>query len=228
MALRVGESEYTDALSIPPNDTYLNNTTPYFLNFNDILSVMPVGVINMWTTNVAPTNYMICDGSLVNRTTYNNLFKVIGTTYGAGDGTTTFNLPNLLNKTVRGLDLTTPPTQFNALNNSGGADTVVLNANNLPLHTHAITDPGHTHVVNDPGHTHVFNVALQENQDSTGSGANFSRGATNGTVLSDSKSTGISLVGNATGATVGNNTTTNSAVNIINPYITLNYIIKVQ
>jgi len=55
----------------------------------------PTGAVLMWTTNSAPTGYLLCDGTAVSRTTYAGLFAVTGTTYGVGDGSTTFNLPNL-------------------------------------------------------------------------------------------------------------------------------------
>ncbi len=55
----------------------------------------PSGVIKMYGGLVAPTGYFICDGSAVSRTTYSSLFAIIGTTFGAGNGTTTFNLPDL-------------------------------------------------------------------------------------------------------------------------------------
>lgn len=62
----------------------------------------PVGSIVYTAMKAAPHGFLICDGSEVGRTTYPDLFTAIGTTYGAGDGTTTFNLPNLMNKTVWG------------------------------------------------------------------------------------------------------------------------------
>lgn len=56
-----------------------------------------VGTIEMWGGNTAPDGYLICDGGAISRTVYKDLFDAIGTTYGAGDGTTTFNLPNFAN-----------------------------------------------------------------------------------------------------------------------------------
>ena len=51
----------------------------------------------IWAGTTVPTGYLLCDGSAVSRTTYSDLFFAIGTTFGAGDGSTTFNLPNLMN-----------------------------------------------------------------------------------------------------------------------------------
>lgn len=53
------------------------------------------GMIKPFAGTTVPTGYLLCDGSAVSRTTYANLFSAIGTTYGSGDGSTTFNLPNL-------------------------------------------------------------------------------------------------------------------------------------
>lgn len=59
------------------------------------LNFVPVGSVSLWTTNTAPTGWLMCDGSAKSRLTYKGLFDVIGTTYGAGDGSTTFNIPDL-------------------------------------------------------------------------------------------------------------------------------------
>jgi len=62
------------------------------------------GEIKIWSTSTAPSGYLICDGSAVSRTTYASLFAVIGTTYGAGDSSTTFNLPQLGGKVPLGYE----------------------------------------------------------------------------------------------------------------------------
>lgn len=58
----------------------------------------PVGSIVMWPTGTAPTGWLLCDGSAVSRTTYSELFALISTTFGVGDGSTTFNLPNMVQR----------------------------------------------------------------------------------------------------------------------------------
>lgn len=55
------------------------------------------GMIKPFAGTTVPTGYLLCDGSAISRTTYANLFSAIGTTYGSGDGSTTFNIPNLSN-----------------------------------------------------------------------------------------------------------------------------------
>lgn len=93
---------------------------------------LPIGAIVAYSSNNAPTNWLICDGSAINRVTYADLFSVIGTTYGAGDGTTTFNLPNAKGKVITGLD--SSQTEFNAIGKTGGEKTHQLTTAELPKH----------------------------------------------------------------------------------------------
>ena len=62
----------------------------------------PTGSIIAFAGNTLPDGYLLCDGSQVSRTTYKKLFDVIGTTYGEGDGSTTFTLPNLIDRFLEG------------------------------------------------------------------------------------------------------------------------------
>ncbi len=67
--------------------------------------VIPAGMKMWWPSLVIPTGYLTCNGAAISRTSYAALFAVIGTTYGAGDGSTTFNLPDDRGEFIRGLDL---------------------------------------------------------------------------------------------------------------------------
>jgi microcystin-dependent protein len=69
-------------------------------NYNPYLSAPPTGSILTNTSGTTPVGYLLCDGSEVSRTTYNALFMAIGTYYGDGNGSTTFNLPNLVPDTT--------------------------------------------------------------------------------------------------------------------------------
>jgi len=66
------------------------------------LPTVPSGAVFHFAMTSAPTGYLVCDGSAVSRSTYSELFSAIGTTFGVGDGSTTFNLPNLLGEFIRG------------------------------------------------------------------------------------------------------------------------------
>lgn len=90
----------------------------------------PVGVINPYGGSTAPTGWLLCDGSAVSRTTYAALFAILGTTYGAGNGSTTFNLPDLRGKIPVGRD--SGQTEFDVLGETGGAKTQALTQANLP------------------------------------------------------------------------------------------------
>lgn len=106
--------------------------------------VMPTGAIIVWTTTSAPTGFLLCDGSAVNRTTYADLYAVVGTTYGVGDGATTFNLPDLLGRVVIMVDgsanrITSASTNggnADTLGGVGGAETHTLTTSESAAHTH--------------------------------------------------------------------------------------------
>ena len=90
-------------------------------NLQDFTNRSEVGTIKPWGKATAPNGYLLCDGSAVSRTDYAELFTVLSTTYGAGNGSTTFNVPQLQGKTPQGYDGNT----YN-LAATGGANTVTV------------------------------------------------------------------------------------------------------
>jgi len=96
---------------------------------------LPVGsyVEGAWTT--APAGYLLANGAAVSRTTYANLFAVIGTTYGAGNGSTTFNLPDTRGRVT--VDQSSD-AEFDVMGEKGGEKQHLLTAAELPPHQHAI------------------------------------------------------------------------------------------
>lgn len=116
----------------------------------DITQQVRVGTISMCGQSAPPSGYLFCTGAAVSRTTYANLFAVISTFFGAGDGSTTFNLPDLRGRAPFGqdnMDAAAAGRITNAgsgivgttLGVSGGAENVTLGTTQIPSHTHAFS-----------------------------------------------------------------------------------------
>ena len=116
----------------------------------------PAGTVNTFAGSTAPSGWLLCDGRSTGilRATYADLFSVIGTTYGSGDGSTTFNLPDMRGRVPAGLDnmggtaasrLTgTVLSAANTLGATGGAQTHTMSSNEMPSHTHIQNEHSHS------------------------------------------------------------------------------------
>ena len=93
----------------------------------------PVGKIDMYAGVTAPDGWLLCDGSAVDRTTYAELFRIIGTTYGIGDGSTTFNLPNMQGRVPVGVGTESSVTY--SLGGTGGNKDAIV-----PYHNHTASN----------------------------------------------------------------------------------------
>jgi microcystin-dependent protein len=118
---------------------YLDGVTSNIQTQFDNIQTVPSGVITAFGGSSAPTGYLLCDGTAVSRTTYSALYAVVGTTYGSGDGSTTFNVPNLKGKVAVGRD--SSQSEFDALGETSGEKTVTLTEAQMPSHTHSLS-PG--------------------------------------------------------------------------------------
>jgi microcystin-dependent protein len=127
-------------------------------------SFIPPGSMMMYAATAAPSGWLLCNGSAVSRTTYATLFSAISTTYGTGDGSTTFNVPDCRGRFMAGYDPSNASGRLtaassggasaSALANAGGEQSHTLVTGELAAHSHGVSDPGHGHGFNDPGHGH--------------------------------------------------------------------------
>ena len=131
----------------------------------------PTGSIIGFGSATPPTGWLACNGANVSRTTYSALFAVISTTFGVGDGTTTFTLPTSARRTMVGSGGTGTATLGNAIGNSGGEEAHAQIIAELAAHTHTYTA---AQSANSPTSTTAFKAtAVASTTGSTGSGTAF-------------------------------------------------------
>ena len=105
----------------------------------------PLGAVIAFAGSVAPAGWILCDGRAISRTGFSQLFAVIGTTYGAGDGSTTFNVPDLRGRAVYGVGPSTPGVA--SLGANEGQGNVALRG---PHHGHSFADHSHGYYRSKP------------------------------------------------------------------------------
>ena len=190
-------------------------------NLQDFTNRSEVGTIKPWGKATAPSGYLLCDGTAVSRTTYAELYVVLGDTYGAGNGSTTFNVPQLQGKTPQGYDGNT----YN-LAGTGGANTAQLASHSHNLKTQTASGPvdgsmgiaifsrsGNATRVQGPYDRDLEYVPNYQMQNAgSGTGHNHSH------TLSGT------LTGNITTSLTGS--VTAAGTNTFSPYVVVNYIIK--
>ncbi|MEH2513957.1 microcystin-dependent protein [Nitrobacteraceae bacterium AZCC 1564] len=148
--------------------TYYNATGEFILQgFHQLPEVIPIGgCIPYLGTTVPNSNFAFPFGQTFSRTVYSKLFALVGTTFGPGDGSTTFNGPDIRGRAFFGLDnmggnaanrITSGGSGISGatVGAAGGAETVTLTSAQIPAHTHPNT-------LNDPGHTHTYIRAVAQ------------------------------------------------------------------
>ena len=197
---------------------------------------VPTGALIMWPSNTIPTDWLLCNGAAVSRVTYSTLFSLLGTAFGAGDGSITFNLPDYRSRFPYGASAV-------VVGATGGSATITTN--NLPSHTHTFsvstygsgtTNSGNA-VISDPGHLHsplggagAF-ILGNTGPNSALAGGGLYAPNTNGVNTTATAVTGILDAGHAHAFDVsasGSGTTaaTGSGTAFLPPYQGINFIIK--
>ncbi|WP_418809909.1 phage tail protein [Ruthenibacterium lactatiformans] len=164
-------------------------------------ALVPTGTVLAFAGSSAPSGFLLCDGRAVSRTTYTSLFSVIGTTYGSGDGSTTFNLPDMRGRVAVGSDAN--------LGAKAGAKTHALTNAELPVLSGAIVMHSSNVGTNIQTVNGVFKPAITNNGKYRGGGE----------LVSD---VGTSSVGHFS-LNIGGG----QAISLIQPSLYLNYLIKV-
>jgi microcystin-dependent protein len=104
------------------------------------------GIVVPWGSASIPSGFLLCDGTAVSRSTYANLFSVISTTYGVGDGSTTFNVPDLQDRTICGSSVANSKSLAQTVganavtptgNIAGSTGSTTLSTNQIPSHNHS-------------------------------------------------------------------------------------------
>lgn len=196
---------------------YNNSDAAWYLQgfFGNPYNV-PVGAsIEFWGSTAPNSSFVIPAGQAISRTTYSVLFGIISTTYGAGDGSTTFNLPNpagrvVVQKESSATLLTSSYFGGNSttLGATGGSESNTLTTAQLPAHNHAVSDPGHSHGVTQNAIT----------GSTTTGGGGFPAGSNGGASISvNSATTGISTT----------NTGSGNAHNNVQPTLIANRIMRI-
>jgi len=174
-----------------------------------------------------PTGYLNCDGAAVSRTTYSTLFNLIGVSYGSGNGSSTFNVPNLASRMPIGKSGTY------ALASTGGATTATATISgsvSVTVNDHTLTTseiPAHNHLITHAG------GGISANYFHPTYGASISFGDNNTSIATNPFYTYPSACMSDTGGGAGHNHTAsgsfggaNDTFSILNPYLSVNFIIK--
>lgn len=141
---------YDDVGALAEDGTSINSENSMKLGGYPPNWWVPIGLISPFGGSFSPDGWLLCDGSAISRTEYAALFDVIGTVYGAGDGSSTFNLPDLRGRTAVGAE------EGASRGTKTGAKEVTLTVNQLPAHQHGVGVTIGTSASTDPAQTQNF------------------------------------------------------------------------
>ena len=199
-----------------PDNFVIHPTNPPF--------IYPAGVISPYAGTAAPEGFLLCNGNAVSRSTYAALFNIIGTSYGSGNGTTTFNVPNMIGRVPVGCQ---PESgYFNALGDQGGVTDVTLSVGQMPSHNHnGTTDSAgtHTHTSNAVGGQGNLGLCIADGTN-TATVTDPNAGQLN--LWTTPRTLTINADGSHVHTFISNNTGNNESHTNVQPYIVVNYIIK--
>lgn len=194
--------------------------------------VMPAGAVSLFGGTTAPTGWLLCDGSAVSRTTFAALFTAISTNFGAGNGSTTFNVPDLRGRVVVGTGQGSSLTN-RVIGASGGAETVTLSTANMAPHTHGTVLGQHQHTMGNHSHAHAHTPSGGGQYLASGTpSANVQIGATNYRLVGETTDSTGPTPNITDGAstfptqTSDNGTGSDTAFGIMDPFQVVTYIIK--
>ena len=211
---------------------YNNSDGAFYLQgfFGNPYNVPLAGGMDYWGTTVPNSSFAFPIGQAISRTTYASLFAIMGTTYGNGDGSTTFNLPDKTGRVsaMKEAAATRLTSSYFGGNSTlmgavGGTESHALTVGEIPSHQHSV-------FLKDPGHTHSLNNATAVwTQTSGGSLAGTAVAATALAITANSNTSGITI-GSVSGTANDNQTATaggGGAHAIIQPTIICNYMIRI-
>lgn len=205
------------------NTTFVNSLTTQIITNNPtaIIDGLPVGTVLEWTDDAVPTaKWLFAQGQAISRTTYSSYFSLVGTTWGVGDGSTTFNIIDRREKFGIGVG------GSKTLASTGGAETHTIASANLPTHTH---DAGSYAISSSGAHGHTWsNSAPPRNvpASAAAAGADVPAVAYNVATETDIDPASGAHTHTVSGSS-GNGGFANTAINHMNPWVAVNYIVKV-
>ena len=186
-----GAATFESTMTVSGNANFTGNVTvkgdvhvsskvcasAFYGDGSNLSGLLPPGVIIPYGVSAAPSGYLLCNGQAVSRTTYSALFAVVSALYGEGNGSSTFNVPDLRGRFIAGWDagtsvltsVTAGMILGSSIANTGGVEAVTLSVAQIPAHTHKQYSRWNQHAGNPQSPPpYEMQVTLGEDTGSTG------------------------------------------------------------